>query len=148
MALFIASFAFNGLAIAQNKHTTVTAICKNPTGHVFNFDKPNSNDPNEITDGFKNVTWTFFWDSNNPSNGKVITQSSASAGGTPIAADTYVYIGEPVNFTFISQYQYGVWIYTLYPEEKIMVASRHMSIGVNNFPSGGTFYAKCNVSVS
>ncbi|WP_157810446.1 hypothetical protein [Achromobacter ruhlandii] len=126
----------------------LTAVCKDPQGYVYRYKEDQSKKPEEFKDGFKNSTWSFSWDSSKPGQATVLTQSSQSAGGAPESATAAAVVNHDGSvLTFVVRYERGAWVYTLFPESRLMFASRHMLGLPGETGTGSIFHARCEMSV-
>jgi hypothetical protein len=126
----------------------IIAICKDPQGVVMA--SPSKGDKPTITeDGFKQATWTFTWDSASPGFGQVVVQSSASAGGRAESSSLPA-VKRSVNgpISFVAPYEQGTWLYTLFPQSKTLLTSRHLEGLPGEQPHAGLFYTRCDITVS
>ncbi|WP_427185517.1 hypothetical protein ACL598_20575 [Bordetella bronchialis] len=134
-------------ASAGAANTELSAICPDPTGYQYRFG-PAGQETFADRDGFKSARWSFFWNATNPSEGLTITQDSQSAGGAVIRHDAVVLSDHfPQMLTFLANFADGLWVYTLYPEASVLIASRHGTGFAGEGGVGGIFRAKCTFSI-
>jgi hypothetical protein len=113
------------------------------------FRYPESQDtPVEQKDGFKNATWTFYWNESIPAVGDVTTQSSKSAGGALERYKAVVVNNLPSFLTFVTPLDGSFWIYSIYPASGVLMASRHGRGFPGEAAVGGTFHSRCKISVN
>jgi len=133
--------------LAQDKVMTLSAICKEPQGHLISYQSKDGN-PERVKDGFKNAAWSFQWSTATPGVGRVVTQDSQSAGSGTRGADASVRFSDGLeSISFFVFYESGLWVYTLFPSSKVMVASRHMISSLHQGGSGAVFSAKCDMGI-
>ena len=135
------------IAFGQDKVMTLSAICKQPEGHLISYQSKDGN-PERLKDGFKNAAWSFQWSTATPGVGRVVTQDSESAGSGTRGADASVRFSDGLeSISFFVFYESGLWVYTLFPSSRVMVASRHMISAMHQGGSGAVFSAKCDMGI-
>lgn len=136
----IASAPFTGFA------GELSAICNEPYGGQYRY-KTDGKDPNFEKDGFKAASWSFFWNSDKPSEGLAVVQHSQSAGATverqPAIAITN---SLPSFISFVVPLGGAMWIYSVYPEAQVLFASRHGTGYPGETAVAGLFKASCKVA--
>lgn len=123
----------------------LTAVCKDPAGTMYRYDA-GAQKPSVDVDGYKNAVWTFLWDSATPNSGTLVTQNSEAAGGG-VSQDKVAALASANGdfITFMASYPHSVWVYTLFPANAVMMASRHGLGFGKELGIGGTFHAKCSM---
>lgn len=126
---------------------TVTAVCKEPTGYRYRY-PAGAPLPKGFEDGFKESVWSFSWNSDQGVWGHVIAQDSKAAGGGVHTEPALVMPSNEHRYvSFVVSYPQSMWVYTIFPDENILMASRHRADVYGDGTDGALFHAKCNVTV-
>lgn len=124
----------------------LSAVCAEPYGGQYRY-QAGGGEPQFMNDGFKAATWSFFWNSNKPSEGLAVVQHSKSAGATVERQPAMAVTNSLPDFiTFIVPLKGAMWVYSVYPLNQVMFASRHGNGFDGEAGVGGLFKARCKVS--
>lgn len=134
------------LTPAVSAATELIALCQDPHGSLIRYQQATGK-PKVEDDGFKEATWSFHWDSTLPNKGTITTQNSKSAGGGLDRNVGPAVPNLPSYVTFFTPFERTLWMYTIFPDLGILMASRH-GLGLPGETAvGGTFHGKCKVTV-
>lgn len=126
----------------------ITAVCKEPVGHALGVHGATAKGKAfDVPDGMKGGTITIVW-KKGQKEAQIVSQGSG--GGSPNTETGMPILESAGQVSFLVLYSGAVWIYSLYPELKVLLISSHHNGGA--FDAGGafnkSFKASCEISES
>ncbi len=139
MKRFICFLTFGTLLISANVFASILTVgCDNFNGPALYYKDGKLEVQN---DGYKNTTWTFIIDSDHPSEVTYMYKGPYAGNASRKAK---ILLNSEDQITFVDKYPEAVFLYSIYPENKIAYLTVHKTGTLGEAASANTSFSKCS----